>query len=59
VTGFPLSRFIRDMSPTAKVYLAVMPSGQIEFSIEGPMVGGQVLNAFYLRNGTHGRFTRS
>jgi len=36
------------MGQTAKVYLAVMPSGQIEFSVEGPMVGGQVLNAFYL-----------
>jgi hypothetical protein len=36
------------MSQTAKVYLAVMPSGQIEFSVEGPMVGGVVLNAFYL-----------
>jgi hypothetical protein len=36
------------MSQTAKIYLAVMPSGQIEFSVEGPMVGGQVLNAFYL-----------
>jgi hypothetical protein len=36
------------MSQTAKVYLAVMPSGQIEFSVEGPMVGGQTLNAFYL-----------
>jgi hypothetical protein len=36
------------MTQTAKVYLAVMPSGQIEFSVEGPMVGGVVLNAFYL-----------
>jgi hypothetical protein len=36
------------MSQTAKVYLAVMPSGQIEFSVEGPLVGSQVLNAFYL-----------
>ena len=45
--GFPLSRTIV-MTQTAKVYLAVMPSGQIEFSVEGPMVGGVVLNAFYL-----------
>jgi hypothetical protein len=25
-----------------------MPSGQIEFSVEGPLVGGEVLSAFYL-----------
>ena len=36
------------MNQTAKVYLAVMPSGQIEFSVEGPLVGGSVLSAFYL-----------
>lgn len=37
-----------DATQTAKVYLAVMPSGQIEFSVEGPLVGGEVLSAFYL-----------
>ena len=43
----PLSRFYV-MEQTAKVYLAVLPSGEIEFSVEGPLVGGEVLSAFYL-----------
>jgi len=42
-----LSRFDL-MDQTAKVYLAVLPSGEIEFSVEGPLVGGEVLSAFYL-----------
>jgi hypothetical protein len=36
------------MDQAAKVYLAVLPSGEIEFSVEGPLVGGEVLSAFYL-----------
>ncbi len=36
------------MDQTAKVYLAVLSGGEIEFSVEGPLVGGEVLSAFYL-----------
>jgi hypothetical protein len=36
------------MAESAKAYLAVMPNRHVEFSIEGPLVGGAMLHAFYM-----------